>query len=546
MKKLLLLLSFQFILLSASAQAPPFAWAKSIGNSSSDEYISGMKIDNNGFIYITGFFSGTLDFDPSATTHSLTSAGLNDIFVAKYNGSGAYQWAVRIGDTGYDEGDDLVIDDSSNVYVCGYYNGNPDFDPGPNTKYLGANPLDNAYYLKLSSNGLFLRAASYTSTNFESAHAIAVDAAHNVYVSGICNALTIGSSSLGTHGGIDIFIAKTNVAGVLQWAKDIGGSGDDNVSNMDIDIVGNLFLSGSFSGTDFDVNPTAATYTFSSGGTNTNSFMLSMTSAGAFNWGNNWGQSISEDAGEDIVADVNGESYQAANFSISIESIARRDNAGNGYWGVASTGATGISMQSLDCDASHNVYMGGYLAGSMTWNGPSLGSSGSTDIYVAKWNNQSTQQWQFVLGGVGADAAYKVVAGPNNTVFVAGVFSGNVDFNPSTSASNYLTSVGGTDMFIMRLGSTITGMEENNLVANSFYAYPNPASDELQVSFSKTGMQEGVIRLFSMDGKCVLTENILLNNEQTQSLHISSLASGIYILDVQQAGGHQQQKVVKF
>ncbi len=544
MKKLLLLLSLQFIVLSAYAQ-PPFAWAKSFGNSGSDEYITGMKVDVNGYVYVTGFFSGTLDFDASAATHTLTSAGLTDIFVAKYSGSGVYQWAVRIGDTGYDEGDDLAIDDSSNIYVCGYYNGNPDFDPGSGTKYLGANTLDNAYYLKLSSSGAFLRAAAYSSSSFESAHAIAVDAAHNVYVTGICNPITIGSSSLGTHGGIDVFITKTNVAGVLQWAKDIGGSGDENVSGMDLDNAGNLFISGSFSGTDFDVNPTNASYIFSSGGANTNSFMLSMTTAGAFNWGNNWGQSLTNDTGEDIVADANGESFQAANFGSTIESIARRDNAGNGYWGVATTGATAISMQSLACDGSHSIYMAGYLAGSMSWNSNSLGSSGSTDIFVGKWTNQSVFQWQFVIGGVGGDAAYEVAIGPNNTVFVAGVFSGNVDFNPSMSATNYLTSVGGTDMFIMRLGSTITGMEENSLVANSFYAYPNPTSDELHVSFSKTGMQEGVIRLLSMDGKCVLTENISVNNEQTQTLDISSLSAGMYILDVQQENGHQQQKVLK-
>ncbi|MBK9637795.1 MAG: hypothetical protein IPO63_08225 [Bacteroidetes bacterium] len=132
MKRIFLLLIFNFIILKVAAQ-PAFAWAKSIGNSSSDEYVTGMKIDNNGFIYITGFFSGTLDFNPGTSTNNLTSNGLTDIFVAKYSSAGAYQWAIKIGDTGHDEGSDLVIDDSSNIYICGYYNGNPDFDPGPNT-----------------------------------------------------------------------------------------------------------------------------------------------------------------------------------------------------------------------------------------------------------------------------------------------------------------------------------------------------------------------------------------------------------------------------
>jgi hypothetical protein len=544
MKRIILLAFFSLVIFKSAAQ-PAFAWAKSIGNSGSDEYVTGMKIDNNGFIYITGFFSGTLDFNPGTGTNNLTSNGATDIFVAKYSSAGAYLWAIKIGDTGFDEGNDLVIDDSSNIYICGYYNGNPDFDPGPNTRYLGANALNNAYYLKLSSNGTYMSAAGYNSPNYEMARAIAVDAAHNVYVTGSCQALTIGTTPVGTKGGFDVFITRTNANGSLQWVREVGGSGDDNVTSMDIDNVGNLFISGNFFGTDFDANPTAAVYTMSAGGPNSNSFLVSMYITGTFNWGNNWGSNLVDDYGEAVTAASSGETFQAANFGYSIESIAFRDATGAGVWGVPSSGATFLSVQSLDCDASYNVYMAGNLVGSMTWNGPSLGSAGSNDIYVAKWNGLSTQQWQFRLGGVGSDAAYEVAIGPSNTVFIAGIFSGNVDFNPS-SATNTLSSVGGTDMFMMRLGATTVGLDDPLFVSNSFYAYPNPATDILTVSFAKTAMIESTLRLFAMDGKCVITKEVLANNDQEYELNVSSLPAGMYILELQQGEKHEQQKIVKF
>jgi hypothetical protein len=273
--------------------------------------------------------------------------------------------------------------------------------------------------------------------------------------------------------------------------------------------------------------------------------MACLSNSGGFSWGNNWGSNLADDYGEDVAADVNGESYQAANFGISIESVARRDNAGNGYWGVASTGATALAVQSMACDGAHNVYIGGSLVGSMTWNGASLGSSGSNDIYVSKWDLQSTQQWQFVLGGVGADAVQEIAIGPTNTVFIAGIFTGHVDFNPSFSATNYLTAVGGTDVFIMRLGATNVGIDDQITPSNSFYAYPNPASDVLTISFSKTAMTASTLRLYTFDGKCVMAKDISFSNESSQTLDISTLSPGMYLLDVQQGEKHEKQKIMK-
>ena len=88
----LFLLSIFCAIHSVNAQTDPtLRFAKGIGN----EYLAGgnftiqnIKIDASGNRYVTGSFGGTADFDPSASTANLTSAGSNDIFISKYNSSG--------------------------------------------------------------------------------------------------------------------------------------------------------------------------------------------------------------------------------------------------------------------------------------------------------------------------------------------------------------------------------------------------------------------------------------------------------------------------
>jgi secreted PhoX family phosphatase len=133
----------------------------------SNDYGYGIGVDGSGNAYVTGFFQGTADFDPSASTQNRTSAGSGDIFVAKYSSSGAYQWANAIGGTSDDYGSGIGVDGSGNAYVTGYFQGTADFDPSASTQ------------------------------NRTSA------------------------------GGIDIFVAKYSSSGAYQWANAIGGTSDD-------------------------------------------------------------------------------------------------------------------------------------------------------------------------------------------------------------------------------------------------------------------------------------------------------------------------------
>ena len=59
---------------------------------------------------------------------------------------------------------------------------------------------------------------------------------------------SIGSSTLISHGGSDIFLAAFNSAGDLQWAKAIGGTMDDFAIGLTAGVNGSAFFTGSFTG----------------------------------------------------------------------------------------------------------------------------------------------------------------------------------------------------------------------------------------------------------------------------------------------------------
>ncbi len=112
-----------------------YVWSKAMGGTTLD-ISKGIKVDASGNVYTTGYFMGIADFDPSAATANLTSAGSTDIFISKLDASGNYVWAKKMGGTGEDIGYGIAVNASGNVYTTGYFNVTADFDPGAGTANL--------------------------------------------------------------------------------------------------------------------------------------------------------------------------------------------------------------------------------------------------------------------------------------------------------------------------------------------------------------------------------------------------------------------------
>lgn len=114
-----------------------FKWAKATqgpGRSMS----TSSTADPEGMIYSTGWFVGTVDFDPDSSVVNLTSTGSSDIFVKKVDTAGSLIWARNMGGVGIDQSEAIACDRSGNIHFTGSFSGNTDFNPGSGIYHLGS------------------------------------------------------------------------------------------------------------------------------------------------------------------------------------------------------------------------------------------------------------------------------------------------------------------------------------------------------------------------------------------------------------------------
>jgi hypothetical protein len=118
---------------------------------SANELSYSIAVDSSGNVYTTGYFAGTVDFDPGAGTTNLTSVGSEDGFVSKLDSSGNFVWAKSFGGSSSDSVTSIAVDSSRNVYTTGNFRDTVDFDPGAGTTNLTSGGGTDVFILRLSS-----------------------------------------------------------------------------------------------------------------------------------------------------------------------------------------------------------------------------------------------------------------------------------------------------------------------------------------------------------------------------------------------------------
>ncbi|TAN58007.1 MAG: DUF4347 domain-containing protein [Rhodospirillales bacterium] len=387
-------------------------WAKAMGGTSND-FGNGIAVDEAGNVYVTGYFSGTGDFDPGAGTTTLTSAGVSDVFALKLNSSGALVWAKAMGGTAADQGKDIAVDGSGNVYITGNFDGTADFDPGTGTSTLTSAGISDIFVLKLNASGALVWAKAMGSTSSDDANAIAVEGSGNVYTIGVFSGTVdfdpgTGTTALTSMGGAsDIFIQKLDSTGTLVWAKAMGGTNSDTGTGIALDGSGNVYTTGSFYGTvDFDPG-TGTTALTSMGGPDI--FVQKLDSTGALIWAKAMGGNVI-DNGYDIAVDGSGNVYTTGSF----------------YGTVDFDPGTGTTA---------------------------LTSAGNTDIFVQKLDSTGSLVWAKAMGGTGNDVGSGIAVTNSGRAYFAGSFTNTADFDPGPETQ---TLVGGsnTGFFVSTLYSS--------------------------------------------------------------------------------------------
>jgi hypothetical protein len=220
-------------------------WAKRDGGADRED-VYGITSDKSSNIIITGYFTNSTTFG----TTELLSAGGNDVFIVKYDQSGNNLWAIKAGGESVDEGHAVVTDSDDNVIATGRFSNTATFGGIP----LGKHAQSFIFVVKFDPFGeiVWAKQAGDTTSygNMYDGNSIDTDIYNNIIIAGyFVGTAIIGTNTLNSAGGGDIFIVKYSPSGHVLWAKRAGGIYYDvcqSVTSYDTD---NIFITGYFSDT---------------------------------------------------------------------------------------------------------------------------------------------------------------------------------------------------------------------------------------------------------------------------------------------------------
>ncbi len=401
-----------------------FLWAKQIGGSTSSAASASMAIDSKKNVYTTGYFNGTVDFDPGAGIYNLGLQNKSAIFISKLDSNGNFIWAKQIKITGQSLSvTSMTVDNNNDVFIAGYFQSyTDDFDPGVGTFTMDSNNGD-CFIVKLDASGNFIWAKQFGSGIGSGCFDIKIDAGGNIYTSGTFYTFPTVFADFdpgpGTYyltptygptyynGSRAAFISKLDASGNFVWAKELDGY-SESINSIAIDNSGNVYTTGIFT-FDADFDPGPATYNLTTPDYNNYyCFVCKLNSSGGFVWAKPFG-------------------------SMGIGSYPGRTS-------------------SIAVDANQNVYTTGYFPGTADFDPSSsvfnLTSAGSNDIFLLKLDISGNMVCAKQIGGTASDGANSIAIDANSSnVYATGYFSGTVDFDPDTSVYN-LTIGGG---FVVKL-----------------------------------------------------------------------------------------------
>ena len=543
MKHLLTILLTTLTITTALAQ--DYRWAHGFGGPTGDSQGTSIATDANGNVYVAGTHADTIDFDPGLDTANIAPGG----FIAKYDSTGLFQWAVR---TAYNSYSTLSIAvNATGVYATGCFNGTFDFDPSPAVVNLTANWAD-IFLIKFDLNGNFVWVKQMGGTDTDAPNSIAIDDLGNSYITGYFKD-TIADFDPGTgianviaHGVYNIFCAKYDINGNYQWAFGFGeGTFFNSGGSIAVDLTG-IVVSGSFTDTlDFDPNlGTSLLYP-----TNGGMFLAKYDINGNYSWAFGINASCSSVAIEKTTSNliITGgfggtvdfdPGTATANYTASpIGSFyfAKYDMNGNFFVNKqinGISGGSGSKIKKITYDLSGNILLTGGFSGSADFD-PGIGivsltaAANLTDIFLAKYDNAGNYLEAMSIGGVYSDQSSSIAIDSLGNHYITGFFTNAVDFDPGPGNATLFPATA-ENIFIAKYSSTLTNV--NNLFGSNnadLSIYPNPASDFVGAALPKTPNEILSLQITDVTGRTVVNNSEYNSNKK---IDISMLNPGVYIL----------------
>jgi hypothetical protein len=225
-----------------------------------------MSIDSIGSVYISGLFSGSVDFDITSGVYILNSlTGYN--FLAKYDAAGNLLYAKNIAVNAITSS---KKDKVGNVYIAGYFYGTADLDLSSALGTFTSQPgYYSSFFAKYDSNGNYIFSKVFDTKGY-SGISLDIDTTNSIFIGGSFSGTVDFDDSpsvanLSSMGSIDAYVAKYTASGNYAYAKAFGGTLDDRITPVCVSRNGsNLILSGTFNGV-VDFDPSASIAPLNSG-----------------------------------------------------------------------------------------------------------------------------------------------------------------------------------------------------------------------------------------------------------------------------------------
>lgn len=459
-------------------------FAKSIGSSGDDSGES-LAIDSKHELYIGGYFSDTVDFDPGTSVKKLSSKGATDIFFARFDSTGNLIFAKAMGETDYDGVNKLIMDSKNNIYILGFFSNTFDTDPGNDVHNLIAAGQSDIFFCKYDLNGNFIYAKDIGGKEYETGSDFKVDIYGNLVITGYFRGTAdfdpdTSEFILSSKGNYDIFLARYDKNGVLLFAKSMGNKGDDESRSLGVDKDGYLFISGYFEKTvDFDPGD-GITEKISKG--NADMFFAKYDSTGQF-----------------IAAQSHGGIYDDAAYVIHID-------------GIGNIHVAGTFGDSVDFEESSAMNV--------------LKSRGANDIFLCTYNQSGKLIQLLQMGGKGDDGIESICSDNMQRISFSAHFNDSVQYSHNTDLFKHSCN-GGYDILFGKFNPVGTGVEKINVPDQILELYPNPSNGIIHI---QTKNKKGTLSIRNLLGQEVLSRQVAEGSNKN-SIDLSGHQPGLYFIN---------------
>lgn len=211
-------------------------WTR-VGGSSKYDYGTAVRVSTNGDVFVTGAYQDDFEIGGMTVTNN-GNWSRSDSFVARYDASGTLQWLETA--TGNEDvtADDVELGLDGSVYIAGRMSGYATFDD----TQIGQNYQSKVFLAKYSATGQFEWARGIANSSQIGAASLTVDSLGNVLVGGTLN-----------DGDRGVFLAGYDPLGNEKWFKQFVTGDAEELSDVEVDADGNIWFSGRYSGSTFDL-----------------------------------------------------------------------------------------------------------------------------------------------------------------------------------------------------------------------------------------------------------------------------------------------------